>query len=114
MLLDINWNSFQGWCAAKFVQLISCAGSQKSLGNTVLNAFIFPLSAARSFKAYKEAFTTFSKHTKKLSLLFQKDNFHFSHAQSVLLLCQKEIKNIADLYEAINSLKLDRKKISKF
>ena len=34
MLLDINWNRFQDWCAAKFVQLISCAGRQKSLGNT--------------------------------------------------------------------------------
>ena len=37
MLLNINWNRFQGWCAAKFVQVISCPGRQKSLGNTVLN-----------------------------------------------------------------------------
>ena len=36
VLLDINWNRFQDWCVAKFVQLISCAGRQKSLGNTAL------------------------------------------------------------------------------
>ena len=36
MLLDINWNRFQGCCAAKFVELISCAGRQKSLGNNAL------------------------------------------------------------------------------
>ena len=34
MLLDINWNRSQGWCAAKFVQLSFCVGRQKSLENT--------------------------------------------------------------------------------
>ena len=36
------------------------------------------------------------KHLNKLSMLLQKGSFNFSHIQSSLSLCQKEIKNIAD------------------
>ena len=47
-------------------------------------------------------------------MLFQKGSFNFSHIQSALSLCQKEIKNIADSDQVINSLKVDWGTISKF
>ena len=50
----------------------------------------------------------------KLSVLFQKGSFNFSHIQTALSLCQKEIKNIADSDQVINSLKVDWGTISKF
>ena len=53
------------------------------------------------------------EHLNKLSLLFQKGSFHFSHLQSALAFCKKEIRNIADSDQVINSLKLDWEKISK-
>ena len=53
------------------------------------------------------------EHLNKLSLLFQKGSFHFSHLQSALAFCKKEIRNIADSDEVIISLKLDWEKISK-
>ena len=58
MPLNINWNRFQGWCAAKFVQLISCAGRQKSLGNTVLSTCRrVVISSANEVKESKQAAT---------------------------------------------------------
>ena len=54
------------------------------------------------------------KHLNKLSMLFQKGSFNFSHIQSALSLCQKEIKKIADSDQVINSLKVDWGTISKF
>ena len=52
------------------------------------------------------------EHLNKLSSLFQKRSFHFSHMQSALSLCQKKNRSIADSDQIINSLKLDWKKIS--
>ena len=54
------------------------------------------------------------KHLNKLSMLFQKGSFNFSHIQSALSLCQKEIKNIAHSDQVINSFKVDWGMISKF
>ena len=53
------------------------------------------------------------EHLNKLSLLFQKRSFHFSHLQSALAFRKKEIRNIANSDQVINSLKLDWEKISK-
>ena len=53
------------------------------------------------------------EHLNKLSLLFQKGSFHFSHLQSAPAFCKKEIRNIVDSDQVINSLKLDWEKISK-
>ena len=40
MLLDIVEIDSNDWCAAKFVQLISCAGRQTSLGTTGISVLI--------------------------------------------------------------------------
>ena len=40
MLLDIVEIDSNDWCAAKFVQLISCAGRQTSLGTTGMPVLI--------------------------------------------------------------------------
>ena len=53
------------------------------------------------------------EHLNKLSLLFQKRSFRFSHLQSALAFRKKEIRNIANSDQVINSLKLDWEKISK-
>lgn len=52
-------------------------------------------------------------HLNKLSLLFQKGSFHFSHMQSALSICKKEIRSIANSDQVLNSLKLDWENISK-
>ena len=53
------------------------------------------------------------KHLNKLSMLFQKGSFNFSHIQSALTICQNEIRNFTDLNHVVNSLKLDWNKIAK-
>ena len=52
-------------------------------------------------------------HLNKLSLLFQKGSFNFSHMQSALSICKKEMRSIANSDQVLNSLKLDWEKISK-
>ena len=53
------------------------------------------------------------EHLNKLSMLFQKGSFNFSHIQSALATCKNEIRNLTDLNHVANCLKLDWNKIAK-
>ena len=71
---------------------------------------IFYLICTKHFLFSLYLLHTALEHLNKLSLLFQ-GSFHFSYLQSALAFCKKEIRNIADSDEVINSLKLDWEKI---
>ena len=53
------------------------------------------------------------EHLNKLSMIFQKGSFNFSHTQSALTICKNEIRNLTDSNRVVNSLKLDWNKIAK-
>ena len=53
------------------------------------------------------------EHLNKLSMLFQKGCFNFSHIQLALTICKNEIRNLTNSNHVENSLKLDWNKIAK-
>ena len=53
------------------------------------------------------------EHLTKLSMLFQRGSFNFSHIQPALSIFQKKVTNLVDSDKVLNSLKFDWNKISK-
>ena len=68
---------------------------------------VLQLSCSKHFFISCYLLNAVLEHPKKISMLFQKRNFNFSHVQSALSISQKKITNLVDSDWVVNSLKFD-------